>query len=67
MVMFMVKTTVLLRDDIYQLIISKFGKRELSSTINEVLYKDLMAPKSKGFGMLKGKLTSFEREHNDRF
>ena len=67
MVMFMVKTTVLLRDDIYQLIISRFGKRELSSTINKLLYEDLMEPKNAGFGSLKGKVTPFEREHHDRF
>ena len=67
MVMYMVKTTVLLRDDVYNLIVSRFGKRELSNTINRFLYEDLVKSEEDGFGMLKGKLAKFEREHNDRF
>ena len=63
----MVKTTVLLRDDVYRTIVSRFGKRELSSTINKFLYEDLVKQEKGGFGMLKGKLGEFEREHKDRF
>ncbi|MBN2517533.1 MAG: hypothetical protein JXB14_01675 [Candidatus Altiarchaeota archaeon] len=63
----MVKTTVLLRDDVYHLIVSRFGKRELSTTINRFLYEGLVKPEKEGFGMLSGKLKGFEREHEDRF
>ncbi len=36
------KTTVVLRDDVYQMLIMNFGKRNISNTINEVLVKYLM-------------------------
>ncbi len=64
----MVKTTVLLRDDLYQLIVSQFGKRELSTTINKILSEKLFREKKDDcFGLLAGKITPFEREHEDRF
>ena len=67
MVMFMVKTTVLLRDDIYNIIVSEFGKRELSSTINKILVEKLMRRDGDGFGMFAENPVGFEREHHDRF
>jgi len=42
-----VKTTVDLRDDIYAHIISQFGKRSLSKTINELLAANLFGKKEK--------------------
>lgn len=69
MVMSMVKTTVLLRDDVYSLIISEFGKRELSNTINKILSEKFFREKKDDcFGLLAGKMAPFEREHEeDRF
>ncbi len=64
----MVKTTVLLRDDVYSLIVSQFGKRELSSTINKLLYERLFKDKGDDcFGMFANAPIKFEREHDDHF
>lgn len=62
----MVKTTVLLRDDIYALIISQFGKRELSSTINKMLSERLFKGKDECFGIFADNPIKFEREDDDR-
>lgn len=42
-----VKTTVILRDDVYERIVSEFGKRNISQAINEVLVKHLFGKKQK--------------------
>ncbi|MBS3057069.1 MAG: hypothetical protein J4415_00400 [Candidatus Diapherotrites archaeon] len=35
------KTTIILRDDLYGLLTATFGKRNMSKTINEILFETL--------------------------
>lgn len=62
-----VKTTVLLRKDVYQAMVRDFGKRKLSHTINSLLFEQLIKRRTKSmFGVSKG-MKPFVREHHDRF
>ncbi|HLD37115.1 MAG TPA: hypothetical protein VJA86_00825 [Candidatus Nanoarchaeia archaeon] len=67
----MEKTTIVLRGDVKQAIEEKFGKRELSRIINELLFEKFIAEESKKmFGAdkwLTKKKISEVREHHDRF
>ncbi|MBI4214362.1 hypothetical protein HY546_00035 [archaeon] len=59
------KTTVVLRDDIYKMLVNKFGPRGISKAINDV-FTDLLFKKKKSlFGAHKG-LKPFVREWDDR-
>ena len=63
----MIKTTLLLRRDVYQAMIQVFGKRKLSRAVNELLFQKLIKPRTKGmFGVDKG-MKPFVREHYDRY
>ena len=46
-----VKTTIILRDEVYELLIKKFGRRKISEVINEVLMKELFKPTESMFGI----------------
>jgi len=46
-----VKTTVLLRDEIYDHLVKKFGRRKISEKINEALMKELFKPVKGMFGV----------------
>lgn len=45
-----VKTTVVLKDEIYEHLVKKYGRRKISKTINEVLTKQFSKPKESMFG-----------------
>ncbi len=45
-----VKTTILLKDEIYEQIVKKYGRRKISKTINEALTKQFSTPKKSMFG-----------------
>ena len=45
------KTTVILRDDVYEYLIKNFGKRKISETINRILMKELFASSESMFGV----------------
>ena len=63
----LIKTTLLLRQDVYQTLVQEFGKRKLSSAINKLVLKELVKPKTKSmFGVSRG-MKPFVREHHDRF
>jgi hypothetical protein len=67
----MEKTTILLREDVKQAIEERFGKRELSNVINEMLFREFISQKGKElFGsdkwLIKRKIREV-REHHDRF
>lgn len=67
-----VKTTVILRDDVYGRIVSEFGKRNISQTINEILVKHLFGKKQKSmFGsckwLQKADLSDLRDEHDHEF
>lgn len=45
------KTTITLRDEIYEYLIKKFGRRRISEAINEALMKQLFKPVKNMFGV----------------
>ena len=45
-----VKTTILLRDEVYDHLVKKYGRRKISKTINEVLMEQFSSPKHSLFG-----------------
>ncbi len=64
----MVKTTVILRDDLYDILIKKYGRRKISETINKTLEKNLLRPKKSMFGAdpwLNTKNLRDEEEHEN--
>lgn len=62
-----VKTTLLLRRDVYQTLVQEFGKRKISAAINELVLNEIVRPKVKSmFGVDKG-MKPFVREHHDRY
>ena len=66
MVMFMSKkTTVILRDDVYQTLREKAGARNISSEINKILIEHFAKTESM-FGTMKKSDTSDLRDHTDR-
>ena len=46
-----VKTTITLKDEIYEYLIKKFGRRKISQTINQALMKQLFKPVKGMFGV----------------
>ena len=61
----MMRTTIQLREDIYQKLVKAVGKRKLSQYINEILLEALLKPKSL-FGTMPKTDVSDIREHKDR-
>lgn len=47
----MVKTTILLRDDLYEILVRKHGQRKISETVNKALEKLLLKRKKSMFGV----------------
>jgi hypothetical protein len=45
-----VKTTIVLKDEVYDELVKKFGRRKISKTINEVLMERFSTPKKSMFG-----------------
>jgi len=46
-----VKTTVTLKDEIYEYLIKKFGRRKISEAVNQALMKELFKPVKSLFGV----------------
>ena len=46
----MTKTTVVLKDEIYEHLVKKVGRRSISKTINAILEKELFQSKRSFFG-----------------
>jgi predicted CopG family antitoxin len=66
MVMFMAKkTTVTLRDDVYQTLKEKAGARNISNQINKILI-EYFAKKESMFGTMKQTDIADLRDHKDR-
>jgi len=59
------KTTVLLREDVYQAIKEKAGARNISNFLNKILV-DYFAKKESMFGVMKRVDLSNLRDHRDR-
>lgn len=47
----MPKTTIILKDEIYEHLIKRYGRRKISQTINEVLMKQFSRSKKSMFGV----------------
>jgi predicted CopG family antitoxin len=66
MAMFMVKkTTVLLREDVYQVLKEKAGAKNVSNLINQIVIEHFAKERSM-FGTMKKVDTSDLRDHRDR-
>lgn len=64
--MYMVKkTTVLLRDDVYQILKERAGSKKISNLINEILV-EYFAKRESMFGVMKKVDVSDLRDHSDR-
>ena len=65
------RTTIELRDDIYNLIIREHGKRKISVTINEILSKYFSQRRKDMFGadpwLKKADLSDLRDEHDREF
>jgi len=59
------KTTVILRDDVYQTLKDKAGARNMSKEINRILVEHFAKTESM-FGTMKKTGTSDLRDHKDR-
>lgn len=46
-----VKTTVTLKDEIYEYLIKKFGRRKISEVVNQALMKEFFKPVKSLFGV----------------
>ena len=61
----MVKTTVVLREDIYDILKKRYGARGMSKAINEILAEALLKGESM-FGTMKETSLEDLRDHRDR-
>ena len=61
----MAKTTVILREDVYEVLKKKYGARGMSKAINEILAEALLKGESM-FGTMKKKSLKDLRDHRDR-
>ena len=61
-----VKTTINLREDVYQALKKIAGKKRMSEKINEILYSALIKEKKSLFGTMKPTDPSDLRDHEDR-
>jgi predicted CopG family antitoxin len=59
------KTTIILRDDVYQTLKEKAGARNISTEINKILI-DYFAKTESMFGTMKKTDLSDVRDHKDR-
>ena len=64
--MALVKTTINLREDVYQALKKVAGKKKMSEKINEILYDALIKEKKSLFGTMKPADLSDLRDHEDR-
>lgn len=60
-----VKTTVLLKDEVYEHLVKKVGRRKISATINRVLEQEFFKPRRSMFGVDPGLTTSGLRDEDE--
>jgi len=63
--MYMAKTTVVLREDVYEVLKKKYGARGMSKAINEILAEVLLKGESM-FGTMEKTSLKDLRDHRDR-
>ncbi len=61
----MAKTTVMLREDVYEVLKKKYGARGLSKAINQILAESILKGESM-FGTMKKASLEDLRDHRDR-
>lgn len=61
----MAKTTIILREDIYEVLKKKYGPRGMSNAINEILAEALLKGESM-FGTMEKTSLKDLRNHRDR-
>jgi len=61
----MAKTTVLLREDVYEVLKKRYGARGMSKAINEILAEALLKGESM-FGTMERTSLEDLRDHRDR-
>jgi predicted CopG family antitoxin len=62
-----VRTTIKLREDVYQTLKKEAGAKNISKKINEILIKTLLKDKKSLFGTMPKTDLSDLRDHKDRF
>lgn len=65
MVMCMSKTTIVLREDVYEILKKKYGPRRMSEAINQILAEALLKGESM-FGTMEKTSLKDLRDHRDR-
>jgi len=65
MVMYMAKTTIVLREDVYEVLKKKYGPRKMSEAINQILAEALLKGESM-FGTMEKTSLKDLRDHRDR-
>lgn len=63
--MYLAKTTVTLREDLYEILKRKYGPRGISKAINEILAEALLKGETM-FGSMKKTSLNDLRDHRDR-
>lgn len=63
--MYMTKTTLTLREDVYEVLKKRYGARGMSKAINEILAETLLKGESM-FGSMKKMSLKDLRDHRDR-
>ena len=61
----MSKTTILLREDVYEILKEKYGPRRMSEAINQILAEALLKGESM-FGTMEKTSIKDLRDHRDR-
>jgi len=62
-----IRTTIKLREDVYQTLKKEAGAKNISKKINEILIKMLFKEKKSLFGTMQKTDLSDLRDHEDRF
>jgi len=62
-----IRTTIKLREDVYQTLKKEAGAKNISKKINEILIKMLFKEKKSLFGTMQKTDLSDLRDHKDRF
>jgi len=63
--MYMAKTTIILREDVYSVLKKKYGPRGISNAVNEILAEVLLKGESM-FGTMNETSLEDLRDHRDR-
>jgi predicted CopG family antitoxin len=60
-----VKTTIILKDEIYEYLVKKFGRRSISEAVNQALMEKLVKPEKSMFGVDPWLTTQWLRDEEE--